>query len=188
MTERLLREACRAARAWPDHLLVAVNVSPVQLRDRALPGGVRSVLEPELTESALVGDLDLARKVMGELKALSVRLAPNRWGLFLSPRPASTAASPSRPKREPCQLAPFVMSARQHAVRALGPPEPRIRTRARARRESRRAFIRCAAYAGGAALERRDRRQPELFVAGPLRELLPGEHVLVRIARVLDLG
>ena len=37
-------------------------------------------------------------------------------------------------------------------------------------------------------LERRERRQPELFVAGSLRELLPDDHVLIRIDRVLDLG
>ena len=37
-------------------------------------------------------------------------------------------------------------------------------------------------------LERRERRQPELFVAGSLRELLPDGHVLVRVDRVLDLG
>ncbi len=37
-------------------------------------------------------------------------------------------------------------------------------------------------------LGRRERRQPELFVAGSLRELLPGDHVLVRVERVLDLS
>jgi hypothetical protein len=36
-------------------------------------------------------------------------------------------------------------------------------------------------------LGRKERRQPELFVAGSLRELLPDEHVLVRVDRVLDL-
>lgn len=37
-------------------------------------------------------------------------------------------------------------------------------------------------------LRRRERKRPELFVAGSLRELLPGDHVLVRVDRVLDLG
>lgn len=37
-------------------------------------------------------------------------------------------------------------------------------------------------------LGRKDRRQPELFVAGSLRELLPEDHVLVRVDRVLDLS
>jgi hypothetical protein len=37
-------------------------------------------------------------------------------------------------------------------------------------------------------LGRKDRKQPELFVAGSLRELLPDDHVLVRVDRVLDLA
>lgn len=37
-------------------------------------------------------------------------------------------------------------------------------------------------------LGHKERRQPELFVAGSLRELLPGDHVLVRIDRVFDLS
>lgn len=37
-------------------------------------------------------------------------------------------------------------------------------------------------------LGRKERRQPELFVAGTLRDLLPDDHVLVRVDRVLDLG
>ena len=37
-------------------------------------------------------------------------------------------------------------------------------------------------------LGRKERRQPELFVAGTVRELLPDDHVLVRVDRVLELG
>jgi len=37
-------------------------------------------------------------------------------------------------------------------------------------------------------LGQKDRRQPELFVAGSLKDLLPEEHVLVRVDRVLDLS
>ena len=36
-------------------------------------------------------------------------------------------------------------------------------------------------------LGRRERRQPELFVAGTLRELLPDDHVPVRVDRLPDL-
>lgn len=36
-------------------------------------------------------------------------------------------------------------------------------------------------------LGRRERRQPELFVAGTLSELLPDDHVLVRVDRLPDL-
>ncbi len=37
-------------------------------------------------------------------------------------------------------------------------------------------------------LERRDRLQDELFVAGSLRELIPADHILVRVDKVLDLS
>jgi transposase len=37
-------------------------------------------------------------------------------------------------------------------------------------------------------LGQKDRNQPELFVAGSLRALLPDDHILVRVDRVLDLS
>ena len=37
-------------------------------------------------------------------------------------------------------------------------------------------------------LDRRDRFQDELFVAGSLRDLIPGDHILVRVDKVLDLS
>ena len=90
MTDRLLRRACCVAATWPDGILLACNISPLQLRDRAFPDMVRAALdesglsphrlELEITESALVGDLDLARELLGELKALGVRLALDDFG------------------------------------------------------------------------------------------------------------
>ena len=90
MTENLLRRACRAAAAWPSDIVVACNLSPLQLRDRGLPATVQSILtetglpahrlELEITESALVGDIDLARDLLGKLKALGVRLALDDFG------------------------------------------------------------------------------------------------------------
>ena len=90
MTEQLLRRACNAAASWPDHLILAVNVSPVQLRDRALPAMVAAALaesglpsrrlEIELTETALVGNFELARDVLTELKELGVHLTLDDFG------------------------------------------------------------------------------------------------------------
>lgn len=90
MTECLLRRACRAAAAWPSDIFVACNLSPLQLRDRDLPATVQSILietglpahrlELEITESALVGDIDLAQDLLGKLKALGVRLALDDFG------------------------------------------------------------------------------------------------------------
>ena len=90
MTHHLLQRACRDAASWPAHMTLACNVSPVQLRDPNLSGMVRDILDEtgfapsrlviEVTESALVGDLKLARTLLDELKGLGVRLALDDFG------------------------------------------------------------------------------------------------------------
>src|SRR3984957_14763390 len=62
----VLKEACREAATWPDHLTVAVNLSPVQFRNPTLAlsvvsalaqsGLAASRLELEITESVLLQD------------------------------------------------------------------------------------------------------------------------------------
>jgi hypothetical protein len=37
-------------------------------------------------------------------------------------------------------------------------------------------------------LGKKDRRQPELLVAGSVREPVPADHILVRVDRILDLS
>lgn len=90
LTEQLMRRACRAAAGWPAHVSLACNISPVQLRDQNLPAMVQAILaetgypahrlELEVTESAFVGDIELARMLLGELKGLGVRLALDDFG------------------------------------------------------------------------------------------------------------
>ena len=90
MTVSLLRQACRAATGWPAHITLACNLSPLQLRDANLPAMVATMLaetgfpaarlELEVTESALIGDLALARSLLGDLRALGVRLALDDFG------------------------------------------------------------------------------------------------------------
>jgi diguanylate cyclase (GGDEF)-like protein len=90
MTEALLLRACREAMGWPAGMVLACNISPLQLRDRDLPAMVRRVLaetglpparlELELVESALVADYALARDLLAELKAIGVRLALDDFG------------------------------------------------------------------------------------------------------------
>ena len=41
---------------------------------------------------------------------------------------------------------------------------------------------------GGTMLGRKERDQLEFFVCGSLRDLIPEDHVLVRVDRVLDLS
>ena len=90
MTDRLIRHACRIATTWPPDISLACNISPLQLRDRGLPAMIRAALddasfpagrlELEITESALVGDLSLAREILRELKAMGVQLALDDFG------------------------------------------------------------------------------------------------------------
>ncbi|MFC7607266.1 EAL domain-containing protein [Teichococcus aestuarii] len=89
LTRQLLRRACRAAAARPAPLVLAVNVSPAAARPHPARHGGRSAgrkrpaparLEIELTESALVENFDLARELLGALKALGIKLSLDDFG------------------------------------------------------------------------------------------------------------
>ncbi len=80
----------RRHRSSQNNLHLSVNVSPVQLRDRSLPSQIRRVAEQgafpldhltiEITESALVDNLDLAGSIAIGLKDLGVKLALDDFG------------------------------------------------------------------------------------------------------------
>ena len=87
----VLREACRTAAGWSDEdLVVAVNVSAVQLRRGGLFDLIRDALdetglppnrlELELTESALFRDTEDVTSLLWALRALGVRLAVDDFG------------------------------------------------------------------------------------------------------------
>jgi diguanylate cyclase (GGDEF)-like protein len=88
--DQLLRRACRAAAAWPAHVTLAFNISPLQLKDRGLGLRILAILgetglsprrlELEITESALVRDLAAAQEVLGALRNAGVRIALDDFG------------------------------------------------------------------------------------------------------------
>jgi diguanylate cyclase (GGDEF)-like protein len=88
--DQLLRRACLDARAWPADLMLAFNISPVQLRDRTLGLRILSILgdtgfdprrlELEIVESAIVRDMEVAREVLGALRDAGVRVAIDDFG------------------------------------------------------------------------------------------------------------
>jgi len=93
ITEYILREACRQAvrlmrRGRPFH--VAVNLSPRSFRQDGLPRMVADVLgetglpapllELEITESAMAGDIDRCIASLYAIKALGVRIAIDDFG------------------------------------------------------------------------------------------------------------
>tara|TARA_R110000782_G_scaffold48551_1_gene106181 strand:+ start:21564 stop:24197 length:2634 start_codon:yes stop_codon:yes gene_type:complete len=88
--EWVLRTACEAAAQWPAGIRVAVNVSPIQFANPALPGIVMNALaasglapeqlELEITESAFLNEGDATDQMFAQLKALGVRLALDDFG------------------------------------------------------------------------------------------------------------
>ena len=89
-TYQMLRRACLDARDWPPHLTLSLNVSPLQLKDNLLPARLLAIfsetgfapgrLEVEITERALVDDLDTAKTVLTSLQNLGVRIALDDFG------------------------------------------------------------------------------------------------------------
>jgi len=88
--EWVLRQACRAASAWPEHVRVAVNLSPIQFKNRKLAEMVKTVLretglaptrlELEITESLLLADNESTLKTLHALRALGVRISMDDFG------------------------------------------------------------------------------------------------------------
>ncbi len=88
--EFVLRRACSDACGWPDHLKIAVNISPVQfkkcnlakliLRILAETGLPPQRLELEITESAMLEDEEKAFRELRRLHRLGVRVALDDFG------------------------------------------------------------------------------------------------------------
>jgi diguanylate cyclase (GGDEF)-like protein/PAS domain S-box-containing protein len=88
--EWALREACMDLAKWPENVRVAVNVSPLQFANPALPGIVTSALaaaqvdpdrlELEITESVFINDDEGNDAMFRALKNIGVRLALDDFG------------------------------------------------------------------------------------------------------------
>jgi len=86
----ILRLGCRHACRWGGDALLAVNISPIQLADRNLADKLLAVLEEEglpahrleveLTENALVSDIEGARTILAQLKAAGVSISLDDFG------------------------------------------------------------------------------------------------------------
>jgi EAL domain-containing protein (putative c-di-GMP-specific phosphodiesterase class I) len=86
----VLRTACREAATWIKPLTVAVNVSAVQLRDVNFAHTIHEILletgllparlELEITETALIADLDSALSTLCRIRTLGVRVAMDDFG------------------------------------------------------------------------------------------------------------
>ena len=86
----LLAQACRKALDAPGEFMLAVNISPSQVRDQWFPEKVLRTLretgfpaqrlEIEVTESAMIGDIQRAKSSLMSLKNQGVRIALDDFG------------------------------------------------------------------------------------------------------------
>lgn len=85
VTYCILRESCLAARDWPAHVSLSINLAPGQLNDKYLVSRLLAILAecdfaPErlivdVTEQAVADNIPLARDVFAALQKAGVRIA-----------------------------------------------------------------------------------------------------------------
>jgi diguanylate cyclase (GGDEF)-like protein len=86
----VLRQACVEASTWPGHLRIAVNVSPLQFRNKNLATSVVSALaasglapnrlELEITEAVLLHNNVTTLALLHQIRALGVRISMDDFG------------------------------------------------------------------------------------------------------------
>lgn len=90
LTLSLLRQACEAARDWPEQIRLAINISPTDLRDPALidkfvatlhdTGTAPGRIEVEITENALVEEAGSIAPAVQKLKDNGIALSIDDFG------------------------------------------------------------------------------------------------------------
>lgn len=90
LTVSVMRTALKAALHWDPRLSIAINIAPQQLKSESLVERLLEILqetgfpaerfEIEITENALIGDLELARGIVLRLKAHGIRVALDDFG------------------------------------------------------------------------------------------------------------
>jgi diguanylate cyclase (GGDEF)-like protein len=88
--EWVLRQACEEATKWPQHISVAVNLSPMQFKGRNLVQTVLSALahsglaptrlELEITESILLRETEANLSTLYQLRELGARISMDDFG------------------------------------------------------------------------------------------------------------
>jgi diguanylate cyclase (GGDEF)-like protein len=88
--EWVLRTACAEAATWPANMGVAINLSPVQFREKSLVDIISAALESaglaadrldlEITEGVLLSDEQGTMQTLNELVALGVRVSMDDFG------------------------------------------------------------------------------------------------------------
>lgn len=92
--EFVLKEATKACMTWPEHVHVAVNISSLQFQQSDVHAVVKNALEEsglhpsrldaEVTESAMLDDIDETSRTLGRLKKLGVKISLDDFGTGFS--------------------------------------------------------------------------------------------------------
>jgi diguanylate cyclase (GGDEF)-like protein/PAS domain S-box-containing protein len=92
--ERLLRKACLDAQSWPEHVSVAVNLSPLQFVSDNLLGVVQNALsisgltprrlQLEVTEGLVIRDVERTFRQLEELRRLGIQILIDDFGVGYS--------------------------------------------------------------------------------------------------------
>lgn len=94
MTRSLVKQACQAASAWDDSLHLSLNVSAAMITDESFPDRLLAQLRQEnfpferfkveITEEALVGNLEAAQRNLSKLHAYGIVVALDDFGIGYS--------------------------------------------------------------------------------------------------------
>ena len=90
LTMTVMEQALKEARSWPSNLKIAVNISPVQFRDRTLAEQVMKILartgfpahrlEVEITEGSLLEDREQVLTIVQSLKNVGISISLDDFG------------------------------------------------------------------------------------------------------------
>jgi diguanylate cyclase (GGDEF)-like protein len=90
LTSLILRQICRDAKDWPAEIRVAINISPSELNDPLLPDRLLTILaeegfdpvrlDVEITESALICDIQTAKLVLTTLRGAGIQISLDDFG------------------------------------------------------------------------------------------------------------
>lgn len=90
MTISILEQSCEVAKNWPDHIKLAINVSPTDLRSEDLVVKLIEVMnvsgidpkrvEIEITENAFVDDSKSVSRAVGRLKEQGISISIDDFG------------------------------------------------------------------------------------------------------------
>ena len=90
LTVSVFRQACEAAKSWPDMLRLAVNISPTDLRDAAVVEKLMAILgetgiapsriEIEITENAFIEEADAIAEALSKVKECGISISIDDFG------------------------------------------------------------------------------------------------------------